>query len=116
MPGARKTLYIAFGLLVVMLVVFTVAGFSIYLKNKRYERGFSSIKIGDSEESVLAAMGKPDKVDICRIVSSAADSAEDRRYQEQCAGQYSYNAFLKPYVISFDKNKRVLAKGYQISP
>lgn len=87
-----------------------------YLKGRRYENGYAKVRVGDSQDSVVAVMGKPDEVDICRTISSPNDTAEDKKYQEQCVEQYWYNSFLKPYVISFDKERRVLAKGYQVSP
>jgi hypothetical protein len=87
-----------------------------YMKGRRYENGYVKIKVGDSQEMVVAEMGKPDEIDICRTVSSSSDTAEDKRYQQQCAVQYRYNTFLKPYLVSFDKDMKVLAKGHQISP
>lgn len=99
-----------------ILVVSAYLLLMMYLKGRRYENGYAKVRVGDSQELVVAAMGKPDKIDVCRTVSSQSDTAEDKRYQEQCAIQYSYNTFLKPYIISFDKDMKVLAKGYQISP
>jgi len=88
----------------------------LYLKGRRYENGYAEVRVGDSQELVVAAMGKPDEIDMCRMVSSPWDTEEDKRYQKQCAVQYWYNALMKPYVISFDKDMKVLAKGYQVSP
>lgn len=106
-------------LFIVAALILVVSAYLLamqYLKGRRYENGQGQIKVGDSKESVVAKMGKPDRVDICRTVSSPHDTAEDKKYQEQCVEQYWYNSFLKPYVISFDKERRVLAKGYQVSP
>lgn len=116
LTGSQKILYIALGLLGVVLFVLSLVVLNAYLKNRKYERAYNEIKIGDSEEAVVLTMGKPDRVDICRNVSSPNDSAEDKKYQQQCAVQFWYESFLKPYLISFDKDKKVLAKGYQISP
>jgi hypothetical protein len=87
-----------------------------HLKGRRYENGYAQIKVGDSKESVVAGMGKPDRVDFCRTVSSPHDTAEDKKYQEQCVEQYWYNSLLKPYLISFDKENRVVSKAYEVSP
>jgi hypothetical protein len=106
-------------LLIVAAVILIVSAYLLlmqYLKGRRYENGYAQIKVGEPKESVVAKMGKPDRVDICRTVSSPHDTAQDKNYQEQCVEQYWYNSFLKPYVISFDKENRVLSKGYQVSP
>ncbi|MEK6280583.1 MAG: hypothetical protein AABN95_09550 [Acidobacteriota bacterium] len=102
-----------------LAVIVVVSGYLLlkeYLRGRRYENGYVRVQVGDSQEMVVAAMGKPDEIDICRTVSSPSDTAEDKKYQEQCAVQYRYNTFLKPYLISFDKDMRVLAKGHQVSP
>ena len=104
------------GLTAIILVVLTIVGVGTYLKSRRYEKGYAEIKTGDSEGSVVSTMGKPDEIDVCRTVSSSNDNEEDKKYQEQCIKQYWYKSFLKPYVISFDRQNRVLAKGYQTSP
>lgn len=116
LPFTSKTLWVLIGLLVAILVAIAAVGLRAYFKSRTHERAFAQIKVGDSKESVVAEMGKPDRVEICRTVSSSNDTAEDKKYQEQCVEQYWYNSFLKPYVISFDKENRVLSKGYQVSP
>lgn len=65
------------------------------MKGKRYENGYAKVKVGDSQEMVLAEMGNPDEIDICRTVSSQWDTAEDKRYQEQCAIQIPIQHVLK---------------------
>jgi hypothetical protein len=106
-------------LLIVAAVILVVSAYLLlmqYLKGRRYENGYAQIKVGDSKESVVAKMGNPERVDICRTVSSPHDTAQDKKYQEQCVQEYWYVTFLHPYVIAFDKQSRVLAKGYQVSP
>lgn len=116
LPSSRKIVYVVISLLTVSVVAFTFIGLTTYFNSRRHQKGFDQIKIGDSKESVIAVMGAPDTVEICRTVSSPNDTVEDKNYQEHCAEQYKYNSPLQPYVVSFDKNNRVLAKGYQVSP
>ena len=116
MASRQRTIQIPFGLAAIIPVVFTIIGINVYFKSRTYEKGYAQIKTGDSEGSVVSIMGKPDQVDVCRTVSSSHDDEEDRSYQEHCVKQYRYNTFLKPYVISFDSQNRVLVKGYQTSP
>jgi hypothetical protein len=80
------------------------------------ERGYQQIKVDDSKEKVSSLMGQPDEVEPCRTVSSSKDTAEDKEYQRNCFEQYWYYSLVSPYVISFNKDGRVIAKAYQVSP
>ena|SRR5437899_1672344 len=112
----KKIKYAAFGLLGVGLIVLFCYGLTIYLTTTKYDRGYAQIKVGDSKDVVVNVMGKPDEIQRCMLVSSANDTPEDKKYREKCFEQYWYYSFLKSRVISFDKEGRVLVKGYQVSP
>jgi hypothetical protein len=114
--SAQKILFLGLGILAVALVLF--AGFALnkYRVQRNRERGYEQVNIGDSKELVSSLMGQPDELQTCRVVSGSNDSADDREYQRNCFDQYWYYSLLHPYVISFNKDGRVIAKAYQISP
>jgi hypothetical protein len=113
---AQRILLFGLGLLAVALVLFGGFVLNKYRMQRIRERGYQQIKVDDSKERVSSLMGQPDEVETCRTVSSSKDTAEDREYQRNCFEQYWYYSLVSPYVISFDKDGRVISKAYQISP
>jgi hypothetical protein len=107
--------------LVITLVLLLLGSPVLYAANqyrlkRKYERGFSQIKIGDSRRTVISLMGQPDEMQWCYPLPTADDTPERKRFHEECVDQYWYITFLKPYIVSFDKNNEVSSKGYMISP
>ena len=85
-------------------------------KGERYVRGYNQIQVGDSQHSVIDVMGEPDERSWCYPLRSENDTPERKRFHELCVEQYRYDTFMKPYIITFDKDNRVSGKGYMISP
>lgn len=108
-------------LFIVAALILVVSAYLLlmqYLKGRKYENGYAQIKVGDSRQSVVALMGKPDRIESCDVGSKSKpnENIEEKRYREQCVEEYWYDTFMHPYGIAFDKQNRVLAKGYQVSP
>ncbi len=83
--------------------------------SRRYERAYPQIKIGDSKDLVTKLMGQPGHTANCEY-AAFPDSRTDLEYRKACVQQYWYDVFLKDYVISFDKEGRVIAKNSAVSP
>ena len=113
---AQNTLLFGVALLAVALVLFGGFVLTKYRVQRIRERAYQQIKVDDSKGRVLSLMGQPDEVETCRTVSSSKDTAQDKDYQRNCFEQYWYYSLMSPYVISFDKDGRVISKAYQISP
>ncbi len=101
-------------LIVVCLPVYYVAN-DFWLKHK-YDGALNQIQIGDPEPTVVALMGQPDERSWCHPLRTDHDSAEQKRFHEQCVQQYSYAVFLQRYTVDFDKNNRVSGKYVSVSP
>jgi hypothetical protein len=72
--------------------------------------------VGDSEQTVVALMGEPDERDWCYPLPTNGDSAEQKRFHEECVVEYTYVTFLENYGVSLDKNNRVSGKWKSVSP
>jgi hypothetical protein len=101
-------------LVVICLPVFSVAD-EFWLKYK-YDRALTRIQIGDADTTVVGLMGQPDERNWCYPLRTDHDSAELKRFHEQCVQQYSYAIFLQRYTVSFDKDNRVSGKYVSVSP
>lgn len=71
------------------LLVMAVLGMLVEPKESKFER----IKIGDSRQSVISIMGKPDEQLPCDISIGTNDSTDVKRRKEQCAEMLGYTAF-----------------------
>ncbi len=98
------------GLLYGILLAVTDVIFS-----RRYERAYPQIRIGDSKDLVTKLMGQPSHTANCDY-AAFPDLKTDLEYRKACAQQYWYEVFLQNYVISFDKEGRVIAKNSAVSP
>jgi hypothetical protein len=112
----KKITYTSLIIAGVFLIILAYLGLNAYLTRKKLDTGYAQIKIGDPKESVVALMGVPDRIEGCNVGSKANENGKEKNYREQCAQEYWYDTFLHPYGIAFDKQDRVLAKGYQVSP
>lgn len=115
---AKKITYTSLIIAGVFLIILASFGLNAYMTRKKLDNAYARIKIGDSRESVVALMGKPDRIESCDVGSKPKrnENMEEKRYREQCVEEYWYDTFLHPYGIAFDKQNSVLAKGYQVSP
>jgi len=112
----QKILSLCLGLLAVALIVFGGFVLNKYRVQRIRQQGYEQIRVTDSKERVSSLMGQPDEVETCRTVSSSKDTAEDKEFQRNCFEQYWYYSLVNPYVISFNKNGRVIAKSLPSIP
>ena len=80
-----------------------------------YLRAYEGIKVGDSRDAVVAAMGKPHQVTGCPY-TSFDDPKRDAEFRSKCFQQYQYGFFMREYTISFDRNGTVINKSTAVSP
>src|SRR5215208_7507938 len=108
MKMARKK--ILFSTLVLLVGVGVVFAWTALPNASRWERGYSQIAEGDSEEKVLDIVGRPTEIKDC----------DDLRYSrpeiwQKCAEEYSYSAFMQEWGYVISKEGRVLLKWHSVS-
>jgi hypothetical protein len=109
------------GYFVIAVVVIALCSLVLYVVNERrlkhkYEAALARLQVGDSEQTVVALMGEPDERDWCYPLPTNGDSAEQKRFHEECVVEYTYVTFLENYGVSLDKNNRVSGKWKSVSP
>lgn len=86
-------------------------------RNQRIERyrAYAEIKLGDSRDTVIGGLGKPDEVTGCPY-TPFADPKEETEFRSKCFQQYRYVLLMREYKISFDRNGAVIGKSASVSP
>jgi hypothetical protein len=82
---------------------------------ERYSRAYTEIKVGDSRDTVVAAMGKPSEITNCPY-TPFNDPKQEAEFRAKCFQRYRYILLLREYTFSFDQNGAVIAKSSAISP
>jgi hypothetical protein len=87
-----------------------------YLRYRRHERAYATLRQGTSEAEVIAGFGKPSEVRSCRLAPSWDGSPPDTR--EPCVKEFVYNAGLGPeqWVVGFDRRGSAINKYHLVSP
>ena len=80
------------------------------VKEKRYERGYARVEVGDSRKDVERLLGEPAEVQSCSGPVNFGG-----RVTGECAKEYVYYSFLEEWWIIFDKDGKVLGKLYSVS-
>lgn len=99
--------------LVVLIVVFATVWYELTF----YQRAYAWLTPGATKSEVLKHFGKPRLVSGCRPATSwEGDSAESSSMV--CAEEFSYTSRISigEWIIRFDKNGRVISKGFSQSP
>jgi hypothetical protein len=81
----------------------------------RYDRAYAPIKVGDSRDAVVAAMGKPHAVTDCSY-TAFSDKKMEAEFRSKCFQEYEYVELMARYTISFDRNGAVIFKSKAVSP
>jgi hypothetical protein len=113
-----STRFLKYSLITVVLFVFGSSVLYVandYRLKGKYERGLNQIQVGDSRQSVVALMGEPNERYWCYPLPTNHDTPERKRFHERCVEEYWYVTFLKPYIVTFDKNDQVSGTNYMIS-
>ena len=114
----RRTTWILSLLVIASLAVviyFLSAAVSRRRMLKKYDSGYSQIRIGDSKQAVMSVMGEPSRIGRCEYTPFNDKRAEEE-YRARCLEKYTYEVLFKDYVISFDSDGKVLSKTSAVSP
>ena len=67
------------------------------LRSVLREKAFAKVEIGNTREQVVALLGSPDEAEKC---------------PRECDDEYFYYVFMQKWMIHFDKDGKVIEKGY----
>lgn len=105
-------------MLTVAVVVVTYFALTVVSHRRtatKYERGYPQINVGDSRDVVVSLMGQPSRTTNCEY-AAFPDRKLEADYRSKCKEQYRYEVLLKDYIISFDKEGKVIGKNSAVSP
>ena len=104
---------VTLGLAVAAMLYFVLRSWS--LRTAAYERAYTAIRVGDSRDAVVAAMGEPQAVTDCSY-NPFSDKKLEAEFRSKCFQQYEYVQLMARYTISFDGNGTVINKSTAVSP
>jgi hypothetical protein len=81
---------------------------------EKFNRAYEAIKVGDSRNTVVAALGQPQEITNCP--SYASVPKVDEEFRSKCFQQYEYISFMARRTIYFDRNGVVIHKTVAVSP
>ena len=106
----------------IVLVVFLAIGMLSFVVNRsrnqkiqRRNLAYEGIKVGDSRDAVVAAMGPPHTVKACEY-TPFSDPKLEAEFRAKCVQQYEYVFFMRDYTVSFDSAGMVIEKSTAVSP
>src|SRR5262249_43038897 len=106
---------------IILALALATIGYLVFLtrsRNQRIEkfhRAYEQIKVRDSRDAVVAAMGAPHSVRGCPY-TPFTDTKKEAEFRSKCFQQYRYVFFLAEYTISFDREGMVINKSDAVSP
>ena|SRR6266481_360426 len=112
----RTAIYTLVAVIAVLVCLPFVYAANQYRLKAKYENALNQIQVGDSEQKVVSLMGQPDERNWCYPLPTNHDSAEQKRFHEQCVEIYLYGTFMETYGVAWDKNGRVSNKIHMVSP
>jgi hypothetical protein len=104
-------------LISVSIILFFLVFATVWYELTFYERAYAWLAPGATKADVLKHFGKPGRIEECRPATSwEGDSVENPSMP--CVEEFSYFSRISigEWVIRFDKNERVISKGYLSSP
>jgi hypothetical protein len=104
---------VALALATIVYLVFMIR--SRNQRIERYRRAYAQIKVGDSRNEVVTAMGEPHQVGDCPS-TPFADPKLEAEFRSKCFQQFLYFSLMARYTISFDRNGAVINKSTAVSP
>src|SRR5690348_15505420 len=98
-PVSSKTIGIV--LFVILTLLCLPVGFigACEYRAKTLKSGFDKVQKGDSRQTVIEIMGKPDETASCS-------------WNVDCKDEYDYYSFMQRWMIYFDNEDEVIDKGY----
>jgi hypothetical protein len=115
MPGVRPLLMtkeykvFIYVILAFVLIPLLAVGACV-VREKRYERGYAQLDLGDTKRDVAQLLGEPAEVQVCD-----GPVYSDGKVTGECAEKYYYHSFLESWGVLFDKDGRVIGKFYNVS-
>ncbi len=104
---------IILGLAVAAMLYFAFQSWSRRMGS--YDRAYTAVKVGDSRETVVAAMGEPRAITNCSY-TQFSDKKLEAEFRSKCFQEYEYVELMARYTISFDRNGAVIHKSMAVSP
>jgi hypothetical protein len=101
----------------VSVILFFLAFATVWYQLTFYDRAYAWLTPGATKAEVLKHFGQPQHVEACRPSASwEGDSAENPSVP--CAEEFSYTSHVSigEWIIRFDRNGRVISKGFSQSP
>jgi hypothetical protein len=111
----KRVLPIILALAVAVILYLVSSSWSRRQRTERLERGYVAIKLGDSRDAVIAAMGQPHDVADCPY-TPFSDQKMEEEFRLKCFQQYRYIVLMKVYTISLDRTGTVINKTDVVSP
>jgi hypothetical protein len=120
MSARRQGNLILVGLAIILVVLMAVG----YMKHSHsLDRGYQQIKDGDTEERVLALMGKPNRVVLPgdrRFWSSSVlpyARPGDRTKISECVTEYHYEVRIWPelWIVGFNAQGKVVCRHHKVA-
>jgi hypothetical protein len=106
---------------IIVLLVLTIALFSVWRRANTQQRRYESVSPGMTEAEVSQLMGKPDKVQTCGpFIQWDSEPKPNDRNTGQCVVQYVYKSpFLilpEQWSVGSDTSHRAVSKYHSTSP
>ena len=109
MGKARKRVLL--GMIVLVIGVGVAYAWNSLPNHRRWERGYSQIAEGDSEQKVIEILGRPTEIKDCNRFSYSGRP----EIWQKCSEEYWYIAFMQEWVYVIDKDGKVLTKSHSVS-
>lgn len=106
---------------VVMIAILLISSLAVGViwsrkeKGERFNRAYEEIKVGDSRQVVVAALGEPSKITVCSY-TPFNDPKKEAEFRAKCFQQFDYSSFMGRRSIYFDQSGLVIAKTSAVSP
>lgn len=102
---------ISISLVILLGLAAVVLPLSWYSRRRAFESSYSDIRVGDSEQEVVALYGKPFETSDCSEFKRPSSLEQINR---ECVKVYWYKSFLEQWIFFFDRNDRVIHKAYNV--
>jgi len=109
MNKMKRFTAIILAILLFLLIVVSTAAFSHHVRKKKITTTFAKVEVGDTKESVVQRLGRPQEVENCY------DPQSNEELTKRCVETYWYMTFLERWGFSFNKDGKVIDKTHNVS-
>ena len=101
-----------------IVVIFVLAFAGVWYELTHYQRAYEQLTRGTTKADVLQHFGKPGRVSDCRFTHLSWDAEQEDAVSKSCVEIFEYFSrhSIEKWEIGFDKEGRVVSKGYLQSP